>query len=54
MFSVLEIGQHEVKKGDVVSEATYDRLFISGDTIPILTFFAFEVGQPEEGVIACP
>lgn len=42
------------ENGDVASETTYDMLFISGDIIPILIFSAFEVGQPEEDVIACP
>jgi hypothetical protein len=40
--------------GDVGCEAPYDRLFISGDIIPILIFSFFELGQPEEDVVACP
>ena len=42
------------KKGNLVSETTYDRLFISRDTISILIFPVFEVGQPEEYRIAYP
>lgn len=36
------------KKGSVGSGTTYDRLLIFGDTIPVLTFPVFKVGQPEE------
>jgi len=34
--------------GDVVSEATYDWLFVFGDVMSILIFPLFKVGQPEE------
>ena len=42
-----------MKERDVVSETTYDRLFVAVDIIPISIFPLFEVGQPEEDVIAC-
>jgi len=38
----------------VVSEAIYDRLFISGDRMRILMFSVFEAGQPEKAVITIP
>lgn len=46
-IGVLKKGDRGHKKGDLVSETTYDRLFISGGTIPILTFLLFEVGQAQ-------
>ena len=42
------------KKRDGVSETTYDRLFISGDTISILIFSVLKVGQRQEDLISCP
>ena len=36
------------------SEIPWDRLFISGDIIPILIFSVFEVDDPAEGLSACP
>jgi hypothetical protein len=41
------------KKGDVGSEATYNRLFISGDIIAISIFSIFEVGKLKDDFIAC-
>ena len=33
---------------------TWDKLFISGDIIPILIFSVFEVDDPAEDLSACP
>ena len=41
-----------VEIGEIVSETTYDRFFISEDARPIVTFPVFYVGQPEEAPTA--
>ena len=41
-------------KGDVVSESTYEKLFVAVGIIPFLRFSIFETCQTDEALIACP
>jgi hypothetical protein len=43
-----------LKRGDVISETTYDRLFVAKGIIPLSIFPVFDVGQPQDDLIARP